>query len=279
MKKIIYLIGMITFVFSANLVAQVTMPRASTKQSVSQTVGDTEVNIIYSRPNIKGRTVWGDLVPYGEVWRTGANEATVFEVSRDVMINGQKLPRGKYSLHTIPNKDAWTVIFNKTWDQWGSFQYKIADDALRINVKPVTGEYKETMSIDIDNVDETTADIVIAWEKVRVPVKLDVGDVNKRFVDSARRQIIGNPITAARFILDSKLSANYKEALDWVEDSLAISETYNGLFTKARLLNEMGKKTEALAAAEKALKFGKASTPPANVSGVEALLSQLKGSD
>ena len=182
MKKTIYLVGIITLLFATNAFAQLTLPRASQTFDISQTVGDTEIAIVYNRPNVKNRTVWGELVPYGEVWRTGANEATVFEVSNDVMINGQKLPKGKYSLHTIPNKDEWTIIFNKTWNQWGSFNYKAEEDALRVNVKPVAGEFKETMAIDVEDVTDTTADVVIAWEKVRVPFKLDVGDVSGRIL-------------------------------------------------------------------------------------------------
>ncbi len=284
MKKTIYLIGIITFVLTANVFAQLTLPRASQRSAVSQTIGDTEVAIIYNRPNIKDRKVWGNkseepIVPFGEVWRTGANEATVFEVSKDVMINGQKLPKGKYSLHTIPNKDEWTIIFNKTWNQWGSFNYKPEEDALRVNVKPVSGEFKETMAIDVDNVTDTTADVVIAWEKVRVPFKLDVGDLNTRFLNTARRMMVVNSIDAARFVLDSKLTANYAEAVGWLETSSKISEQYPALFLKARLLNEMGKKQDAIVAAEKAVQVGKAATPVANVTGAEGLLKQLKGTE
>ena len=277
MKKTIYLVGIITIIFATNVFAQLTLPRASQRSAMSQTVGDTEISIVYHRPNVKGRTIWGGLVPLGEVWRTGANEATTFEVSNDVMINGQKLPKGKYSLHTIPNKDEWTIIFNKTWEQWGSYQYKPEDDVLRVNVKPVAGEHKETMSIALNNVAETTADVVIAWEKVRVPFKLDVGDLNARFLTSARRQMSGNSLTAARFVLDSKLTANYAEALGWIDDALAISETSGALLLKARLLNEMGKKPEAIAAAERSIQVGKAATPAVNVAGAEGFLKQLKG--
>lgn len=278
MKKTIYLIGIITYLFTANVLAQIDIPRASQRQAVSQTLGDTEVSIIYNRPNVNEREIWGKLVPYGEVWRTGANEATIFEISNDISVNGQKLPKGKYSLHTIPDKDEWTIIFNKTWDQWGSFNYKAADDALRIKVKPAAGNFKETMTIDIDNVGATTADVVIAWEKVRVPFKIDIGDLSGRILSNARRLLVTNPITAARFVLDSNMKANYAEAIGWLDDSLAIFETYNALFLKARILNELGKKQEAMTTAEKALEVGKKATPAANTSGAENLLKELKGS-
>lgn len=277
MKKTIYLVGIITLLFTINALGQITLPRASQRQAITQMVGDTEISIIYHRPNANEREVWGKLVPLGEVWRTGANEATVFEVSKDVMINGQKLPKGKYSLYTIPNKDEWTVIFNKTWNQWGTI-YKAEEDALRITVKPLAGEFRETMAFQIDNVEQTTAEIAIVWEKVRVPFKLDIGDLSKRILDNARNLMVSNPINAARFVLDSKMTANYPEAIGWLDDSLAINETYAGLFLKSRLLNEMGKKQEAITTAEKALKVGKSSTPAANTAGVEDLLKQLKGS-
>ncbi len=274
-KKSVYIIGLMTLVFASAVIAQITTPRASQRSTLTQTVGDTEIKIIYDRPNIKERAVWGGLVPYNEVWRTGADEATVFEISEDVMINGQKLPKGKYSLHTIPTETEWTVIFNKTWDQWGSFNYKADQDALRVTAKPIAGDFKETMTFEIDNVKATSADVVIAWEKLRVPFTLDIGDLNKRFVDKARRLMVTNSETAARFVLDSKLTANYGEAVGWLDAALAITERYNSLFLKARLLNEMGKKAEAKVVAEKALAVGKASTPAANVAGVEALLKTL----
>ena len=273
MKKTIYLVGIITLLFATNVFAQLTLPRSSTRSAISQTVGDTDISIVYNRPNVKGTNSLGlNLVPMGEVWRTGANEATVFEVSNDVMINGQKLPKGKYSLHTIPNKDEWTIIFNKTWNQWGSFNYKTEDDALRVNVKPITGEFKETMAIDVENITDTTADVVIAWEKVRVPFKLDVGDFSGRILRNARQQMVRKPITAAGFVLDSKLTANYAEAIGWLDDSIAMSETHQALFLKSRLLNEMGKKQEAITTAEKAVQVGKAATPAANVSNIEGFL-------
>src|SRR5437899_746922 len=128
MRKLTLLLLLLS---SLPLAAQLRTPRPSPKASVMQTVGLTDVTIVYSRPGVKGREIWGALVPYDKVWRTGANEATTFAVSDDVMINGQPLPKGTYSLHTIPGKDEWTIIFNKDAGQWGSFSYDEAKDALR----------------------------------------------------------------------------------------------------------------------------------------------------
>lgn len=260
----------------SNLFAQTTLPRASQRQTVSQTVGDTTVSIVYHRPNIKGRQVWGGLVPLGEVWRTGANENVTFEISNDVKINGQVLPKGKYGLHTIPTKDEWTIIFNKVNNEWGSFNYDAKQDALRVTAKPITGEFKETMTIDFDNVAETTTQIVIAWEKLRVPFTLDVGDLNGRILNSFRRGMVNDPVQAANFVLNSKMTANYEEALGWLNNSIKVNENYSNMNTKARLLAEMGRKDEAIATGEKAIQIGKSSTPPANPANVANLENMVK---
>ena len=276
MKKTIFLIGILTMLLAVNAFAQTTLPRSSQRQSISQNVGDTTVSIVYHRPNIKSREVWGGLVPYGEVWRTGANENTTFEVSNDVMINGQVLPKGKYGLHTLPTKDGWTIIFNKVNNEWGSFNYDAKQDALRVTAKPTTGDFKETMAIDFDNVTDNSADVVIAWEKLRVPFTVDVGDVKKRVLTDFRRQIVGNPIQAASFVLNSKMTANYEEALGWLNNSIKMNENYSNLNVKARLLAEMGRKDEAITTAEKAIQVGKAATPAANTGGLENMLKEWK---
>lgn len=276
MKKTIFLIGILTMLLAVNAFAQVTLPRASARQSISQTVGDTMVSIVYNRPSVKAREVWGGLVPYGEVWRTGANENTTFEVSNDVKINGQVLPKGKYGLHTIPTKDGWTIIFNKVNNEWGSFNYDVKQDALRVMAKPMTGDFKETMAIDFDDVTDNTAQVVIAWEKLRVPFTVDVGDVNKRVLSDFRRQIVGNPVQAASFVLNSKMTANYEEALGWLNNSIKMNESYSNLNVKARLLAEMGRKDEAIATAEKAIQLGKAATPAANTGNLENMVKEWK---
>jgi Protein of unknown function (DUF2911) len=138
-------------------------PQPSPKATSTQRIGLTDMTIVYSRPGVKGRAIWGTLVPYDKVWRTGANEATTFAVSDDVKVNGQVLPKGKYSLHTIPGKDEWIIIFNKTADQWGSFSYDMAQDALRVKVKPEAANFCESMSFDVPEVSTDSAKVVIRW--------------------------------------------------------------------------------------------------------------------
>lgn len=291
MRSKIFLIAIILFIASINIFGQATFPRASQKSTVTQTVGDTEISIIYYRPNAKGRAIWGCqttdvipkggvtydcLVPSGQVWRTGANDATVFEISNDVTINGQKLPKGKYSLHTIPNANEWTIIFNKTWNQWGSYQYDEKQDALRITAKPVAGDMKETMTIGIEDVKEDSANVVIAWDKIRVPFTVDIGDVNKRAVAKAQRQIVSDQISTANFILSSKMTDQYANAIDMLDKAISTSETYGALTLKARILAEMGKKDEAIKVGERAVEVGKKANPPANTSNFEQTLAQWK---
>lgn len=284
--------------FSASVFAQVTLPRESQRQEISQIVGDTKISIVYHRPNIKGRTLFGCqtadvipngaktypcLVPYGQVWRTGANENTTFEVTNDVTVNGKNLPAGKYGLHTIPNQNEWTIIFNKVNDGWGSFKYDEKQDQLRVQAKPQTIAPLETMTIDFDNVLPTVTEASIMWGNVRVPFTIDVGNVNARVLTQLRtaiqnrQPVDARPLNqAASFVLSSKLKDNYNEALGWLDESLKVKETYGVLNAKAQLLAESGKKQEAIAVAEKAIQVGKASTPAANTSGLEKMLADWK---
>ena len=252
---------------ASNAFGQITYPRGSQGQNISQKIGDAEIKIVYHRPNVKGRKVWGSstdkaLVPYGKVWRAGANENTTFEVTQNSSINGQKLKKGKYGFHVIPNTGEWIIIFNKINNAWGSFSYKEENDALRVSVKPQAGNHQESLTYTIENVSGNSADVVLAWEKVRLPFKVDVGDVSKRLLNSARAQKASIPLRAANYVLSSKLTENYAEAISWVDDITASSKEgqsgyaqihFNGGFVKARLLAAMGKKQEAAALAEKTI--------------------------
>lgn len=148
--------------------------RISPKASVSQTVGFTDVTISYSRPGVKGRKIWGDLVPYDKVWRAGANEATKITFSTDVMVEGKKLSAGSYGFFVIPGKKEWTLIFNKVADQWGAFEYNEAEDVLRINVKPEKNSFIEWLRYGITKTSDSAAIISLEWEKLKVPFKVEV---------------------------------------------------------------------------------------------------------
>jgi len=154
--------------------------RISPKAEVFQIIGLTDVRISYSRPGVKGRKIWGGLVPYNKVWRTGANEATKITFSTDVKINGKKLKKGAYGFFAIPTEKEWTLIFNNVADQWGAFTYNEAKDALRIKVKPEKGNYAEWLyySFDKMNVQKrgkpNSAVICLNWENLKVPFTVEV---------------------------------------------------------------------------------------------------------
>lgn len=276
MKKLL-LLTIFVLAMSLSSFAQLAPPPESARQEVSQMVGDTKISIAYHRPNVKGRKIWGGLVPYGEVWRTGANNATVFEITNDVTVNGQKLAKGKYSLHTIPGETEWTIIFNKNAEQWGSFRYEMKDDVLRVTAKPATAEFHETMSLEIENVVKNVAEVHIRWDKIAVPFTVDVGDVSGRLLTDVRRRMVSEPVQMANYVLNQKMTANYAEALGWLDGSIKIRETFGNLQTKARILAEMGNYKEAITVGEKAVQVGKAATPtPANTVDFEKVLTEWK---
>jgi len=288
--------------------AQVRTPRPSSKASVMQTIGVTDVTITYSRPGVKGRTIWGDplpeqaatkgeatlddqnvrpkgapIVPWGHAWRTGANEATQFVVTDDVLINGQKLPAGSYSLHTIPTKDEFTIIFNSVANQWGSFSYDPAKDTLRVKVKPEWSEHsKEWLEYWIDPVNDNSAQVNIRWEKVRVPFIVEVKDVQGLTMQKARAAVAAakpddfvTPLQAANYALQNKLSV--EEAMGWLDRSIKVKETIGNLGLRARILAEQGKTAEAIAAGEKAIQVGKdAKANPQQIANMEKLVAEWK---
>ncbi len=141
--------------------------RPSPPAEVKGKIGKAEIMIAYSSPAVKDREIWGGLVPYGKVWRTGANEATVFETSADINVNGSNLPAGKYGLFTIPGEKSWTVIFNSVSDQWGAYNYDASKDVLRVEAIPEMGEFQERMMFTVEK-----KAVVLAWEKLRLPLNI-----------------------------------------------------------------------------------------------------------
>lgn len=177
------------FAVSSTAFAQEKKVRPSLHASVSQTIGvDTDITFDYSRPGVKGRTIWGELVPYGLApgnkyseekpfpWRAGANEKTTIAVSSDVLVDGKPLPAGKYSIHMIPSEKDWIVIFNKVSEGWGSYDYDEAEDALRVKVTPVEAPFEEWMRFGFDDLAGTSAVAFLQWEKLRVPFTIALAE-------------------------------------------------------------------------------------------------------
>lgn len=293
---------------------KVRLPQASPSATVSQTIGITDISITYHRPAVKGRTVWGDisaekvaalikansvnpaasgegtvdgapgsgkdfpLAPNGHVWRAGANEATKLTVSDDVMVNGQKLAAGAYSLHMIPGKEEFTVIFNKTADQWGSFRYDAKQDALRVKTKPAwRTDSQEQLSYEIPAVGGNSAQVILRWEKAAVPLTIEVVNQDSLVRSKIDALVAANPTdwqvplaVASAYFNDDKL----EDAMPWVEKSIKLKETFQNLRTKANLLFAMGKKPEAITVAEQAVVKGKAEG--ADTARFEKFLADLK---
>jgi hypothetical protein len=267
-----------TLVAAAPALAQLDLPRPSPNATVSQTVGLTDVTITYCRPGVKGRVIWGGLVPYDQVWRTGANEATTITFADDVTIEGAKLPAGTYGLFTIPGKGEWTVIFNKTAKQWGAYQYKQADDALRIKVKPHEAPFRELLTFCFPAVSAESATVAMAWDKLAVLFTFKV-DTNAKVLAAARKAIAEakpddwrTSYRAAAFCLDNDV--NLPEARTWLAKSVAVKETMYNLAGQARFLALDGKKAEAIALAKKAIAVGKAADPKADTAMVDNLIKE-----
>ncbi len=282
MKKILLVTVLFTslamFTFAQE---EIRLPRVSQKSSVMQTIGLTDVTITYSRPGVKGRTVWGGLVPYDRVWRTGANEATTITFSQDVKINGQPLPAGTYGLHTIPAKSEWTIIFNKQADQWGSYSYDESKDALRVKAISTEGPHVEWMKFGFPDVTLTSGTVQLAWEKVRVPFTVETDTVNQSMA-GIQKALSGEvkdwrtPYRAADFVFSNNLPRK-EEAMKWIEQSTALKETYWNMRLKAALLAEAGKTADAIAVAEKAVQIGKAGNDePGEIAKTEKLIADWK---
>ncbi|MGZ8829627.1 MAG: DUF2911 domain-containing protein, partial [Thermoanaerobaculia bacterium] len=231
-------------------------PRPSQKSSLMQTIGTTDMTITYSRPGVRGRQIWGALVPYDQVWRTGANEATAISFSDDVSINGQALPKGTYSLHSIPGKDSWTLIFNKVADQWGSYSYDATKDALRVTTKPEKAAATEWLTFEVPQLTPDKATVVLRWENVAVPFTVDAGTTAKTLaaaraaIASAKADDWRTPLGAAQFALDNNLLT---EAQTWSDQAVKTSENTRTLWLKARLLQKQGHLADAVRTGEAAI--------------------------
>jgi tetratricopeptide (TPR) repeat protein len=231
----------------AGLLAQVpplVLPQASPEASVTQTVGMTQMAIRYHRPAVNKRKIWGELVPYGEVWRAGANENTTISFSSPVTVEGQRLAAGTYGLHMIPTEKDWTVVFSNVSVAWGSYSYDPKEDALRVTVQPTRSEFEERLSYTFENPTDGSVEAVLRWVELAVPVRIAV-DTPAVVVESLRSQLRGLPRfswqgwnQAAAYCLQH--GVNLEEAMQWADRSIAINENFTNLRVKAGLLEKKG---------------------------------------
>jgi hypothetical protein len=257
-------VGIVLTVGAIALPAQslvMSTPRQSQRATVSQRVALTDITIVYHRPLVGGRKIWGGLAPFGQVWRAGANENTTIEFSDPVTVEGQLLAKGIYGLHMIPSTDTWIVIFSKNASSWGSFSYDQSEDALRVTVKPQSGEMHEALTYDFDDVKPDSAVATLRWDKLAVPftVKADaaatLSNVRNQLRNSAQYAWEGWD-DAATWCADSK--TNLEEGLKWSERSIQMEQRFENLMTKARILDELKRDTESAAVAGKAMEIGNA---------------------
>lgn len=239
------LISLSGVIYSQSFPQVLTMPRISPKAEVMQRIGLTDIKIEYHRPGVKGRVIWGGLVPYGIVWRVGANENTTISFSDDVKINGNFLPAGIYGLHMIPYEDEWIVIFSKVYTAWGSFFYNEKDDALRINVKPVAAEFIERLCFHFEDLTDSSANICMHWEKLKIPFKIEV-NIYKTVIESFRKELVSilgfywySFYEAANYCYHNNI--NLDEALEWTEESIKREKNFYNLTLKAQLLKKLNK--------------------------------------
>lgn len=233
------------------------LPRPSQRAQITQRIGITDITISYHRPLVNGRKVWDGLVPYGKVWRAGANENTTITFSDPVTIEGQALDKGTYGLHMIPAADQWTIIFSKNSTSWGAFTYDQAEDALRVNVKPQSAEMHEALTYDFDQVKPDSTVVVLEWEKVAVPFKVgvDVHDVVQASLKKQLRNLSQYAWfgwdDAANYLLAEKVGLN--DALAYSDRSIQTEDRFDNEMTKSQVLAALNRKDDAAAAEKKAL--------------------------
>ena len=233
------------------------LPQASPHARVEQTIGITEVAIDYHRPAVNTRKIWGGLVPYGEVWRAGANENTTISFSDPVKVEGQPLAAGTYGVHMIPTETSWTIIFSNAASSWGSFTYDEKEDALRVTVKPEKVPFEERLSYRFEDVTVDTAIALLHWEELAVPFEITT-DTKANTLVYLRRQLRGLPrfswqgwASAAAYCLQNDF--DQEEGLDWIDHSLGLSREPQNLMLKAGLLQQLGRTDESNALLAEAL--------------------------
>ncbi|MFQ5569819.1 MAG: DUF2911 domain-containing protein [Rhodothermales bacterium] len=252
--------------------AQVTTPVVSPYATVSEQLGLTDITIKYCRPGVKGRKIWGGVVPDGLAspfpgfgsgnpfpWRAGANENTTISFEHDVLIEGEKLHAGTYGLHMIPGEDEWVVVFSRNSTSWGSFFYDEAEDALRVTVAPEKGSFQERLVYEfMDQDDAGSATIALLWEEVKVPFKVAVDNYHEVVLASMRDELRSRGgfswqgyAQAANFALQN--NTNHEEALQWAETAIAQNKAFNTLSIKAGLLAQMGNIDEGIAVMDEAV--------------------------
>lgn len=259
MRKIFITASFLILAYTAN--AQVLTPKSSPQAEVEQMIGLTDVEITYARPAKKGRLVYGDLVPFGKIWRTGANENTTIQFSDDVIIDGQTLPKGKYALFTLPKADAWEVYFYSDTSNWGlPAKWDESKVALKTNATPIPiGKDVENFTIDIEQIDTNTGEIILKWEKTSIPVKFTVPTHEKAMasIESTLKNMpkASDYYAAGQYLFQA--TDDTKLALEYVNKSIEMQDgnaPFYVLRQKALIQAKLGDKKGAIETAKLSLK-------------------------
>jgi hypothetical protein len=280
MKKYFVLCVALVAIFTQSAVAQeLELPQPSPWAQVSQKFGLAQATITYSRPAVKGRKIFGGLVPYGEMWRTGANKATELKIEGTVMINNQKVEAGAYSLFTIPGEKEWTIIINKNTELWGTGGYKQEEDVVRVTVPVSTTAATESFTIGFSNVKDNSITVDLSWEttKVSFEIKNEFVEQGKKNIEeaiAAAENTMNLYNDAAEFYLDYNLDA--KLALEWSKKAVAQKERYWVLYTLARAYAANGMKKEAIDTATKSYNMAVEAKNNGFASTVEKSLNEWK---
>lgn len=250
-----------TFLFITGMNAQINTPQASPKGTVSQQIGLTDFSITYSRPSAKGRVVFGDVVPFGKTWRTGANQATLFTVSDDVTIEGQELKAGKYALYTVPEKNTIEWIFYKNTTSWGlPEQWNDADVAIKVKTAfNTTANKTETLTFNFDELRNNSAVLKLSWDNMEGVCKIAVNTDNKvlKDIEKALAGPSANDYYAAgKYYYESDKDLN--KSYEWIHKANEMSPKYFTLRQEALVLAKMKKYKEAVTVAQKSLELAKA---------------------
>ena len=282
MRKIISLLALAAC-FSAT--AQIKSPKPSPTATLTQDVGLAQVTVNYSRPGAKGRAVFGELVPYDALWRTGANHCTTIEFDEEVSFEGNAVPAGKYGLFTIPGKDEWTIVISEQNDLWGVAGYDESKDVVRFKVNPITiDESIESFTINFEDFKDDGATMYLMWEKTVVMIELTVdteammkAQIDKYLINGTEEVDANSYHSAALFYHKHNLDPEL--AMKWMDKSIELRpDAFYYLYRKAEMLGDLGKKKEAIKTAEKSLEMAKAN-PDGDFGYAarnEALIAKLK---
>jgi hypothetical protein len=272
-KKFVLTVLVVVLLFIFETTAQqLVTPRPSPKSIVTQMIGVTKVTIDYGSPGVKNRVIWGELVPYNEVWRTGANELTTITFDDPVKINGTELPAGTYGIHSVPSKDEWDIIFSKDAKVDGSSTFNPEKEILRVKAKPEEHHFMERMTFLFTDATENSAAVNLLWDKTKVSFNIST-NTQDLTLTKARQQLSWSPLfQAAQYCLTNNV--NLEEGLKWIEASCLINEVYWNSRVKAQIQNKLGMKKEAVATMEKAIDLGnKMQSPPFDFEVMKAMLS------